>query len=91
LRTALISLRTKGEQSGGGRFPCPSCCPLKQRLGTDIGINDPFPEKPKGMWARTYDCLLDEIFQAEMLANEAQSNILKRFAPHESPHFQMIP
>jgi hypothetical protein len=49
---------------------------LKQRLGIDVGIAESFPEKPKGMWARTYGCLLDEILQAEMLANEARA---KRF------------
>jgi hypothetical protein len=53
---------------------------LKQRLGMDVGIAEPFPHKPKGMWARTYGFLLHEIFQAEMLADEAQANILKRFA-----------
>jgi hypothetical protein len=51
---------------------------LKRRLGIDVGIAEPFPEKPKGMWARTYSCLLDEILQAEMLANEAQANRFQR-------------
>jgi hypothetical protein len=51
---------------------------LKQRLGIDVGIGDPFPEKPKGMWTRTYSCLLDEILEAEILAYEAQANMLKR-------------
>jgi hypothetical protein len=51
---------------------------LKQRLGIDVGINEPFPDKPKGMWARTYGCLLDEILQAEILAHEAQSSMFKR-------------
>jgi hypothetical protein len=47
---------------------------LKQRLGIDVGMGEPVPDKPKGMWARTYGCLLDEILQAEILANEAQAN-----------------
>jgi hypothetical protein len=51
---------------------------LKQRLGIDVGVVEPFPEKPKGMWARTYCCLLDEISQAEILANEAQANMINR-------------
>jgi hypothetical protein len=51
---------------------------LKQRLGIDVGIGDPFPEKPKGMWTRTYSCLLDEILEVEILAYEAQANMLKR-------------
>jgi hypothetical protein len=51
---------------------------LKQRLGVGGGIAEPLPDKPKGMWTRTYGCLLDEILQAEMLANEAQANRVKR-------------
>jgi hypothetical protein len=51
---------------------------LKQRLGIDVGIAEPFPAKPKGMWARTYGCLLDEILQAETVANEAQANRFQR-------------
>jgi hypothetical protein len=51
---------------------------LKQRLGMDIGIAEPFPDKPKGMWARTYGRLLDEILQAEIMADEAQGNRFQR-------------
>ena len=51
---------------------------LKQRLGIDVGIGDPFPEKPKGMWARTYGCLLEEILQAELSAYEAQANMFNQ-------------
>jgi hypothetical protein len=51
---------------------------LKQRLGIDVGIAEPLPDKPKGMWARTYGCLLDGILHAEMLAHEAQSSMFKR-------------
>jgi hypothetical protein len=51
---------------------------LKQRLGIDVGIAEPFPAKPKGMWGRTYGCLLDEINQAEILADEAQANRFQR-------------
>jgi hypothetical protein len=51
---------------------------LKQCLGIDVGIAEPLPEKPKGMWARTFGCLLDEILQAEMLASEAQANRFQR-------------
>ena len=52
---------------------------LKQRLGIDVGMVEPFPEKPKGMWARTYGCLLEEILQAELSAYEAQANMFHRF------------
>jgi hypothetical protein len=51
---------------------------LKQRLGIDVGIAEPLPEKPKGMWVRTYGCLLNEILQAEIRANEAQANRFQR-------------
>ena len=51
---------------------------LKRRLGIDVGIAEPFPEKPRGMWVRTFGCLLDEILQAEILANEAQANTFQR-------------
>jgi hypothetical protein len=51
---------------------------LKQCLGIDVGIAEPLPEKPKGMWARTYGCLLDEILRAEIVANEAQANTFQR-------------
>jgi hypothetical protein len=51
---------------------------LKQRLGIGVGSTELFPDKPKGMWASTYGCLLNEILQAELLANEAQANMIKR-------------
>jgi hypothetical protein len=51
---------------------------LRERLGIGVGIAEPLPDKPKGMWARTYGCLLNEILQAEILANEAQANRFKR-------------
>jgi hypothetical protein len=51
---------------------------LKQRLGIGVGIAEPFPDKPKGMWVRTYGCVLDEMLQAEILADEAQANMIKR-------------
>jgi hypothetical protein len=51
---------------------------LRQRLGIGVGIAEPFPDKPKGMWARTYGCLLDEMLQAEILANEAQANMFNQ-------------
>jgi hypothetical protein len=51
---------------------------MKQRLDMGPGLAEPLPEKPKGMWVRTYGCLLDEILQAEMLANDAQANRFQR-------------
>jgi hypothetical protein len=51
---------------------------LKQRLCIDVGITELFPDKPKGMWSSTYGRLLDEILQAEILANEAKASRFKR-------------
>ena len=51
---------------------------LKQRLGIGVGIDEPFPVKSKGMWARTYSFQLNEILQAEIAANEARTNRFKR-------------
>ena len=51
---------------------------LRQRLGIGVGIAEPVPDKPKGMSVRTYGRLLDEILQAEMLANEAQASRVQR-------------
>ena len=56
---------------------------LKQRLGIDVGIAEPFPDKPKGMWVRTYACLLDEILQAEIRVTEAQANRIKRLVDND--------
>jgi hypothetical protein len=51
---------------------------LRERLGIDVGIAEPSPEKPKRMWARTYGCRLSEILQAEIVANEAQTKMFNR-------------
>jgi hypothetical protein len=51
---------------------------LRQRLDIAAGVAEPLPDKPKGMWVRTYGCLLDGILQAEMLAHEAQANKINR-------------
>jgi hypothetical protein len=51
---------------------------LKYRLGIKVGIDEPFPDRPKGMWTRTFDRLLVEMLQAEILARKAQTNIFKR-------------
>jgi hypothetical protein len=51
---------------------------LKQRLGIAAGIAASVPDKPKGMWTRTYGCLLNKISQAEMLAYEARANRFQR-------------
>jgi hypothetical protein len=43
---------------------------LRQRLGI-TGIATPLPEKPKGMWVRTYARLLEETLRAEIPADKA--------------------
>ena len=53
---------------------------IKQRLGIDVGIGDPLLDKPKGMWIRTFDHLLNQMLQVEILANEAKANMFKRLA-----------
>ena len=52
---------------------------LKKCLGIDVEIGDPF-QKPKRMWTRTFDSLLNELLQAEILAYEAQANMFTRLS-----------
>jgi hypothetical protein len=51
---------------------------LKQRLGVDAGRAQPLPEKIKRMRRRTFDDLVNEMLQAEILANEAEVNKFRR-------------
>jgi hypothetical protein len=56
---------------------------LRERLGIGVGIAEPLPDKPKGMWVRTYSRLLDEVLQAEILSYEAQAKRIKQLAQLE--------
>jgi hypothetical protein len=60
---------------------------LRQRLGI-TGICVPLPEKPKGMWVRTYARLLDKTLQAKILADEARTNQLQRLVAQIENHLK---
>ena len=53
---------------------------LKHRVGIDVGIAELFPDKPKGMWGRTFDSLLNELLRAEILVSSMHPNWGRCFA-----------
>jgi hypothetical protein len=44
---------------------------IRRRLGGEAGLAARFPDRPKGMWRRTYDRLRWKVFEAEMTAEDA--------------------
>jgi hypothetical protein len=44
---------------------------LQQRLWGEPGGASPFPKRPKRMWRRTYERLCEQVFEADMVADEA--------------------
>ena len=59
----------------------PSSLGAKSRiLGMGVGLAEPLPEKPRGMWTRTYARLLNGILESELLADEAQVERFQRLS-----------
>jgi hypothetical protein len=54
---------------------------LRRRLGSDSGLGDRLPVRPKGMWRRTYDRICADIHQVE---GQAQMSILTRLTPRNT-------
>jgi hypothetical protein len=51
---------------------------IRQRLCGDPGMAEPSPQKPKGMWQRTYERLCEQAFEAETLADQAFVSRIQR-------------
>lgn len=56
---------------------------IRQRLGGEPGWDAPLPQKPRGMWNRTYARLCEKLDEAESLADRAfairAAGLLERF------------
>jgi hypothetical protein len=46
---------------------------IRARLGGDSGMASPFPARPKGMWARTYEHLRQQALDSEIRADQAMA------------------
>jgi hypothetical protein len=53
---------------------------IRERLGGNTNLLFPFPERPKGMWWRTYDGLREEHAKADLRANAAFSVDFRRLS-----------
>lgn len=53
---------------------------IRQRLGGSGSLDEAFPDKPKGMHWRTYDCLRERSERLEVQSNALFSTTLRRWA-----------
>lgn len=51
---------------------------IRQRLGNDLGPDDPLPPKPLGMWRRTYERLTEQALDADLWARKALVPVAER-------------
>lgn len=59
---------------------------IRRRLGGEASMEAPLPDRPKGMWARTYTRLRDEVFEAESKADASHALLAMRLlAKFEEP------